>query len=59
MASCTRLDLISSYFAPNPAMLRRLDKAAKRGRVRLVLPSKVDHMASLWAARFTFAGLLR
>jgi cardiolipin synthase len=27
--------------------------------VRLVLPSKVDHTASLWAARFTYAGLLR
>jgi cardiolipin synthase A/B len=55
-----RIDLISSYFAPNPAMLRRLDKASRRGgRVRVVLPSKVDHTASLWAARFTYAGLLR
>jgi cardiolipin synthase len=54
-----RLDIVSSYFAPNPAMLRRLDRAAKRGRVRLVLPSRVDHMASLWAARFTYSGLLR
>jgi cardiolipin synthase len=53
------VDLITSYFAPNPAMLRRLDKASRRGRVRLVLPSKVDHTASLWAARFTYAGLLR
>jgi cardiolipin synthase len=53
------IDLITSYFAPNPAMLRRLDKAGKRGRVRLVLPSKVDHTASLWAAHFTYAGLLR
>jgi cardiolipin synthase len=53
------IDLITSYFAPNPAMLRRLDKASGRGRVRLVLPSKVDHTASLWAARFTYAGLLR
>lgn len=54
-----RIDLITSYFAPNPAMLRRLDKASKRGRVRLVLPAKVDHTASLWAAHFTYAGLLR
>lgn len=53
------IDLITSYFAPSPAMLRRLDKAGKRGRVRLVLPSKVDHTASLWAAHFTYAGLLR
>lgn len=61
MQRSRRIDLISSYFAPSPAMLRRLDKAARRnrGRVRLVLPSKVDHTASLWAAQFTYAGLLR
>ncbi|MBC9034455.1 phosphatidylserine/phosphatidylglycerophosphate/cardiolipin synthase family protein [Sphingomonas sp. JC676] len=57
---CARtIDLIAAYFAPNPAMLRRLDKAGKRGRVRLVLPSKLDHGAAIWAARFTYAGLLR
>lgn len=59
MQASRAVDLITSYFAPNPAMLRRLDKAARRGRVRLVLPAKVDHGASLWAARFTYAGLLR
>lgn len=53
------IDLIAAYFAPNPAMLRRLDKVGKRGRVRLVLPSKLDHGAAVWAARFTYAGLLR
>ncbi|MEI9850240.1 MAG: phosphatidylserine/phosphatidylglycerophosphate/cardiolipin synthase family protein [Sphingomonas sp.] len=59
MQRARRIDLISSYFAPNPAMLARLDKAARRGRVRIVLPSKVDHGAALWAARFTYAGLLK
>ena len=59
MQRARAIDLITSYFMPNPAMLRRLDKAGKRGRVRLVLPSKVDHTASLWAAHFTYAGLLR
>lgn len=59
MEQARRIDLISSYFAPNPAMLRRLDRAGRRGCVRLVLPSKVDHTASLWAAHFTYAGLLR
>ncbi|MEG3124454.1 phospholipase D-like domain-containing protein [Sphingomonas sp. GB1N7] len=52
-------DLIAGYFAPNPAMLRRLDRIGKRGRVRIVLPSKNDHPAAIWAARFTYAGLLR
>lgn len=53
------VDLISGYFAPNPAMLRRLDKAGRRGRVRLVLPAKTDHGAAIWGSRFTYAGLLR
>lgn len=59
MQRAKTIDLITSYFAPNPAMLRRLDRVGQRGRVRLVLPSKVDHTASLWAAHFTYAGLLR
>jgi cardiolipin synthase A/B len=59
MRAAKRIDLITSYFAPSPAMLRRLDKAGLRAKVRLVLPSKVDHTASLWAAHFTYAGLLR
>jgi cardiolipin synthase len=59
MQRAQAIDLITAYFAPNPAMLRRLDRVGKRGRVRLVLPSKVDHTASLWAAHFTYAGLLR
>ncbi|MEG3087534.1 phospholipase D-like domain-containing protein [Sphingomonas sp. PB4P5] len=52
-------DLIAGYFAPNPAMLRRLDRLGQRGRVRIVLPSKNDHEGAIWASRFTYAGLLR
>ena len=59
MEQSRTIDLIAAYFAPSPAMLNRLDKAGKRGRVRLVLPSKLDHGAAIWAARFTYAGLLR
>ncbi|TKD53211.1 phospholipase D-like domain-containing protein [Sphingomonas baiyangensis] len=52
--------LIAAYFAPGPAMLRRLSRAARRGgRVRIVLPSITDNYMSIWAARFTYAGLLR
>lgn len=54
-----RIDMIAAYFAPNPGMLRRLDKAGMRGRVRIVLASKNDHNAAIWASRFTYAGLLR
>jgi cardiolipin synthase len=59
MEKAQTIDLIAAYFAPNPAMLRRLDRVGKRGRVRCVLPSKLDHGAAIWAARFTYAGLLR
>ena len=40
-------------------MLRKLDRAGMRGRVRIVLASKNDHGAAIWASRFTYAGLLR
>ena len=53
------IDLIAGYFAPNPAMLRRLDKAGRRGKVRIVLPARTDHGMAIWASRFTYAGLLR
>ncbi len=59
MERSRKIDIIAAYFAPNPAMLRRLDKAGVRGQVRLILPSKLDHGAAIWAARFTYAGLLR
>lgn len=54
-----RVDLISAYFAPSPAMLRRLETAGRQGSVRVVLASKNDHGAAIWASRFTYAGLLK
>ena len=59
MRRARRFDLIAGYFAPNPAMLRRLDRLGRRGQVRIVLPSRNDHEAAIWASRFTYAGLLR
>jgi cardiolipin synthase len=59
MRVAKHFDLIAGYFAPNPAMLQRLDRIGKRGRVRIVLPSKNDHPPAIWASRFTYAGLLR
>lgn len=52
-------DLIAPYFAPSPIMFRRLIKGARRGQTRLVLPAKLDHTSAIWAARFTYRGLLR
>lgn len=54
-----RADMISAYFAPSPGMLRRLDRIGLRGTARIVLASKNDHGAAIWASRFTYAGLLR
>jgi cardiolipin synthase len=59
LRNATQVDLITAYFAPNPGMLRKLDRAGMRGRVRIVLASKNDHGAAIWASRFTYAGLLR
>lgn len=53
------IDIVAGYFAPSPTILRRTKKVGRRGRVRIVLPSKNDHGAAIWASRFTYAGLLR
>jgi cardiolipin synthase len=55
-----RIDIIAGYFTPSPALLRRLDRAGKRrADVRIVTASKSDNNATIAAARFTYAGLLR
>jgi len=55
-----RIDLIAAYFTPSPTMLRRLDKAGRRhATVRVVTAAKSDNDATIAAARFTYAGLLR
>lgn len=59
MRRAARTDIIAGYFAPSPAMLRRLDRVGLRGCVRLVLPARTDHGAAIWASHFTYAGLLR
>ena len=59
MKAANNIALISGYFAPNPAMLSRLDRAGKRGCVRIVLPSKNDHVMAIWASRFTYRGLIK
>ena len=60
MRSARRIDIIAAYFAPSPALLRRLDKAGRVGSdVRIVTAAKSDNTATIAAARFTYAGLLR
>ena len=58
--AAARIDIIAGYFAPSPAILRRLDRAGKRrAQVRVITAALSDHPAAVEAARFTFAGLLR
>jgi cardiolipin synthase len=55
-----RVDIVAGYFTPSPTMLRHLDRAGKRGReVRIVTAARSDNDATIAAARFTYAGLLR
>ena len=55
-----RIDILAAYFFPSPAMLLRLARAARRGgQVRVIVPSITDNYLTLYAARFTYRGLLR
>ena len=56
-----RADIIAAYFCPTPAMLRRFDKTGRRrgARVRIITAAKSDNNATIAAARFTYAGLVR
>jgi cardiolipin synthase A/B len=40
-------------------MLRRLDKAGRRGRARVITAAHSDNTTTIAAARFTYPGLLR
>lgn len=55
----TCVALIAAYFAPSPALLRRLDKAGRRGTARIITASKSDNTTTIAAARFTYRGLLK
>lgn len=60
MRRAERIDLIAGYFTPSPTMLRRIDRAGRKGRaVRVVTARKSDNNATIAAARFTYRGLLK
>ncbi len=60
MRAAKRIDMVAGYFTPSPTMLRHLDRAGRRGReVRIVTAARSDNTATVAAARFTYAGLLR
>jgi len=55
----SRLDVISAYFSPPFAMLRRIARMGRRGEVRIVTAARSDNNATIAAARHTYARLLR
>jgi cardiolipin synthase len=59
MMGARRLDIVAAYFAPAPAMLRRMTKVARRGRTRLVTASKSDNSATIGAARSLYSYMLK
>ncbi|MFL6734193.1 MAG: phospholipase D-like domain-containing protein [Sphingomicrobium sp.] len=52
-----RLELIAAYFAPPWSMLRRIRRL--RSNARIITAAKSDNNATIAAARYTYAGLLR
>ncbi|TVV71175.1 phospholipase D-like domain-containing protein [Sphingomonas solaris] len=60
MKRAKRLDMIAAYFAPNPAMLRRIEGIARRGGKATVLTAaRSDNNATIGAARHCYRRLLR
>ncbi|SFP83712.1 phospholipase D-like domain-containing protein [Sphingomonas rubra] len=54
------IDVIAGYFTPSPLLLRRIERAGRSSkRVRIVTAAKSDNNATIAAARFSYAGLLR
>jgi cardiolipin synthase len=60
MREASRLDIIAAYFAPNPAMLRRIEALPRKGgQARVLTAAKSDNNATIGAARHTYRRLLR
>lgn len=59
MRGARTIQLIAAYFAPSPAMLRRLDKAGMRASAQVITAAHSDNATTIAAARFTYPGLLR
>jgi cardiolipin synthase len=60
MRGARRMDMIAAYFAPNPAMLRRIEAIPRGGgTARVLTAAKSDNNATIGAARHTYRRLLR
>ncbi|MFN3388084.1 MAG: phospholipase D-like domain-containing protein [Allosphingosinicella sp.] len=59
MLKAKRLDMIAAYFAPSPAIVRRIGRVARKGSVRLITAAKSDNNATIAAARSLYWYLLK
>ena len=53
------VEMIAAYFAPPGGMLRRIARVGRTGRARIITAAKSDNFATIAAARFTYARLLK
>ena len=53
------VEMIAAYFAPTWGLLRRIARAGRRGRARVITAAKSDNNATIAAARFTYGRLIR
>jgi cardiolipin synthase A/B len=59
IAKGAQIDMVQAYFAPNWGFLRKLGKAATRGRFRLITASRSDNNTTIAAARHCYRRLLK
>lgn len=53
------IDMLQAYFAPNWGFLRKLGRAALRGRCRIITAARSDNVTTVSAARHCYRRLLR
>lgn len=53
------VEMIAAYFAPTGGLIKRIARAGRRGRARVITAAKSDNNATPAAARFTYGRLLK
>lgn len=53
------VEVIAAYFAPPGSMLKRIARAGRKGRARVITAAKSDNTATIAAARFTYKRLMK
>lgn len=59
LQAAQRLDMVAAYFSPGRAMLRRLQRIARTGDARLIVPLHSDNSATIGAARHLYQRMIR